>query len=193
MALKAIHPDINTIEQVTEKSLPVPSSIDVIHLGYVLQATPMLQRWINDVNAYADELMMYENVPIPGQKLVESRPRRFLYGEDQTIAPKLAAIIGVPLEDVYETKKLKSVTELERLIVTQWKKRAGKGKKKQVATDAKKAFAFFTIKKSSGSIVRAPDTDERPAITRALASFGNIAHLLSKPKGDENDDNSYEK
>ena len=115
---------------------------------------------------------------------METQARRQWYGTEDEAAKKLAAMLGeTDVEKVF-TKKLVPITTAEKLVVEAYKKRVGRGRKKKAAEEARQAFAYLTLKQSSGNLVLVDEDDPRPAVNRAQNTFGQIAGALPKPESD---------
>lgn len=178
-ALSAVGAQFKTVDMVRRPDLPDVKGLDVNRLAYIRAAAPMLRKFLSDVDDQCYELAM-SGVQVPGAKLVETQERREYYGDKDEVAKKAAALAGVPIEQVMETK-LMGITNLEKLIVEAFKKRVGRGKKQQAAADARQAFAFLTLKKSSGSLKLVDEDDPAPAVDRATKIFGQVTAALPPP------------
>lgn len=169
------------IEHVRQPDLPVPSSLDMNRLAQIRFHAPTLRKWLDDVDKHCEELARSGFV-VPGAKLVETQARRQWYGTEDEAAKKLAAMLGeTDVEKVF-TKKLVPITTAEKLVVEAYKKRVGRGRKKKAAEEARQAFAYLTLKQSSGNLVLVDEDDPRPAVNRAQNTFGQIAGALPKPE-----------
>lgn len=182
-ALTAVGAQFKTVQMVRKPDLPDVKNIDINRLAHIRMAAPMLRKFLDDVEAHCYELAM-GGYAIPGAKLVEAQARRQYYGDEEDVAQKAAALAGVPVDEVM-TKKLMPITHLEKVIVEAFKKRVGRGKKQQAAADARQAFAFLTLKQSSGNLKLVDEDDPAPAINRAIDSFGQIAGVLPPPPKQE--------
>lgn len=169
------------IGQVAAPGLPVPSSLDMQRLGRIRFHAPMLRKWLDDVDAHCEELAR-SGFAVPGAKLVEAQARRKWYGTDDDVAKKLAAMMGEADTDKMFQKKLVNVTTAEKLVVEAYKKRVGRGRKKKAAEEARQAFAYLTLKQSSGNLVLVDEDDPRPAVNKAQSTFTQIAGALLKPE-----------
>lgn len=166
-----------TIENVTAPSLPEPSSLDRMKLGRIRAAAGMLKKWLDDVDDHVKELLM-QGFDIPGAKLVEVKERRQWYGDPDDTAKKAAALAGKNVDELMTKPKLLPLTQVEAMVVETYKLRAPHGKKKKAAEEAKQAFAFLTIKQSSGNLTVADDTDPRPAVKGRVEAFNQIGGAL---------------
>ena len=198
LGLDVAVPGTETIEQFSQSDLPHPSSLDMQRLAQIRYHAPALRKWLDDVDKHTDELARSGHV-VPGAKLVETKAARKYYGEEPEVARKLAALMGErnadaamdafkavmkqypALQRLYNLK-LVPVTSAEKLVVDAYKQRVGRGRKKKAAEEARQAFAFLTLKQSSGNLVLVDDDDPRPAVNKAQNTFGQIAGALQLPK-----------
>lgn len=169
------------IEHISAPSLPVPSTLDIDRLARVRFHAPMLRKWLDDVDKHCEELAR-SGFHVPGAKLVEAQARRVWYGTEAEAARKLAAMIGETDTDKMFVKKLMPITTAEKLVTEAYKKRVGRGRKKKAAEEAKQAFAYLTVKQTSGNLTLVDEDDPRPAVSKAQSTFGQIAGLISKPE-----------
>ncbi len=176
-ALQVAKSTFSQIEQVNEPSLPAPKSLDIARLGYIRQHAGMLRKWLKDVDDHAFELAS-QGYDIPGCKMVESEARREYFGSVEETVNKLVALTGSPRSD-FVHEKLLPLTQTEKLVVEAFKKSVSRGKKRNAAVQAKKKFAYLTIKKSSGSLSLVPLSDDRPAVNRS--QIFNQVGLISPP------------
>lgn len=179
MALQKINTQFGNIRDVIEAKIPNVKDLDVTRLSHIRAWKPFIEKFFDDVENHMHELMR-GGFDVPGWKLVETQAKREWYGDEDMLAPRLAALAQVPVTDVIRMKLI-TITEAERLVVDRYKQNAGRGKKKQAAEDAKAAFAHLTIKKSSGSLTIAPADDPRPAVNRAAMALGGIAGIVAPP------------
>lgn len=175
-ALRAVNDTFASVRDVTESSLPAPSTMDTQRLSYAKSLFPLLENWMKAVDAEI-EMLLRSGVDVPGYKMVASHPKRQWYGTEQDIAKRLAALIGCKEEDLF-TRKFVNITDAESLIVNAFKQRAGRGRKKQAAEEAAQMFAFFTVKESSGNLSLVSDDDRRPAVNKAIQAFGSVQGLI---------------
>jgi hypothetical protein len=172
-ALQVASTEFRNIRDVNRISLAAPEHMSLDTMAMVMHGSKMLRDWLNDVERTAKQYLS-QGTMIPGWKLVESRQRREYEGDPQDIADMLCNLTGLPLDQVYP-RKLISITEAEKTVIAAFKENAGRGGKKQAATDAKRAMADLTIKKGSGRYALVPVDDPRPAINAAQANFGALA------------------
>lgn len=178
-ALQVANASFKQIEDVRSNLLPDPASLDARRLGLIRFHAPMLRKWLSDCEEHA-AVQAKRGVAIPGAKLVESQERRQWYGDEAELAQKLHLLLGqdTDVSSLYELKLI-PLTTAEKMVVEAYKKRVGKGRKKQAAEEAKRAFALLTLKQSSGNVVLVDEDDPRPAISRN--SFAGIQGLIAPP------------
>lgn len=171
-ALAVAQSQFSQIAHVKENMLPDPKNLDMQRLGAIRFHAPMLRKWLDDCEQYAYELAR-QGHNVPGAKLVESQDRRKYYGDEMTVIKKIEAMLGSDVDptDLYTIKPV-PLTTAEKMVVEAYKKRVGRGRKKQAAEEAKQAFAFLTLKQSSGTLTLVNDDDPRPAVTRQNAFAG---------------------
>lgn len=178
-ALQVIDPSIHKMSEVTKSKLPDPKNLDPERMGYALMMLPMLKSWVNDMEKHGFEMALDGHAPA-GYKLVETKAKRHWYGEPDKLAPRLAALIGCPPDDLFE-KKFITITDAEKRVKAAFKKRVSKKKRKQAAEDGAKAFAYFTTKQSSGNLTLAEVDDPRPAVNVSEQTFGDVGRLITAP------------
>lgn len=198
MALQVASSTFTQIAHVNAPALPNPAAMDIERLARIRFHAPMLRKFLDDVDKHADELARGGH-HVPGAKLVEAQAKRKYYGEDNDVARKLAAMLGerkadaamaayvqvieqYPVLQRIFNQKIIPITSAEKLVVEEYKRRVGRGRKKKAAEEAKQAFAFLTLKQSSGKLVLVDEDDPRPAVNRAQNTFGQIAGALPAPK-----------
>lgn len=179
MAVKAISTSYRTVPEIKKPDLPVAATLDIDRLVYISMHAPMLRKFLDDVDAHIENLIK-GGYHVPGKKLVEVKSQRRYFGDTEDVARKIAALADVPLDDVYE-KKLISITNAEKLIVEAFKRKVGRGRKNKAAENARHAFAFLTIKQSSGNLTVVDDDDPRPPVNRAITNFAQISAALPAP------------
>lgn len=190
--------DTETIEEFKQSDLPAPTSLQMDKLARIRFHAPELRKWLKDVEDHCEELARSGHV-VPGSKLVEAQAKRKYYGEDHDVARKLAAMLGErnaveamkAYEDVMQQypvlerifkHSIIPITSAEKLIVEEYKRRVGRGRKKNAAEEGRQAFAFLTLKQSSGNLVLVDEDDPRPAVNKAQNTFGQIVGALEAPK-----------
>lgn len=177
-ALAVASTTFRQIGDVRAPALPHPSAIDMNRLAAIRFHANTLRKWLDDVEQHCIELARAGHV-VPGAKLVEAQARRQWYGTEEDVAKKLAAMIGT--KDVTElyTVKLVPITTAEKMVVEAYKNRVGRGGKKKAAEEARQAFAFLTLKQSSGNLVMVDEDDPRPAVNKTQAQFAQIQGNLA--------------
>lgn len=184
-ALAVVSQQFASVRDIKAPNMPAPETMDVARLGYIFQHKDMLVKWLGDVTKHIYQLQM-DGVLVPGTKLVEAEAKRHWFGEEEERAVKLAALIGCKPDDLYR-KSFQTITEAEDMVVRAFKNNVARNRKKQAAEDAKKMFAYFTTKESSGNLTVVTDDDPRPPANRALKSFTQLAGLIPPSNtGDRN-------
>lgn len=178
-SLAVLDPHIREIGQLSKERLEDPDKIDTQRLSYIKQMRPLIMEWLNSVDA-AIENAIFSGDSVPGFKAVEAKASRKWYGEEQDRVRKLASIIGVPDWELYDVTP-KTLTEVEGMIVSSFKSRVSRKKKKQAAEEARQFFAYFTDKKSTGKLTIVPEKDARPAVDKALQSFQQLPAVPPPP------------
>lgn len=197
MGLELAAPGVQTIQQFSQDQLPIPMSIDADRLGRIRFHAPAIRKWLSDVEKHCDELARSGHA-VPGSKLVETQAKRSWYGDDKEVTHRLAALLGERQADKAAEEldrvmkrypvlkrlyniKLTALTTAEKLVVEEYKRRVGRGRKKKAAEDARQAFAFLTLKEKSGTLTLVDTDDPRPAINKSQNAFNQIAGLLPPP------------
>lgn len=198
VALQVASATFSQITDVRAPDVPDVRSLDIERLSRIRFHAPMLRKFLDDVDTHCDELARGGH-HVPGAKLVETQAKRKYYGSDEDVARKLAAMIGdrnaEEAMNAYEAvlkqypvlgnlfqQKLVTITQAEKLVVEAYKQRVGRGRKKKAAEEARQAFAFLTLKQSSGNLVLVDEDDARPAVNKAQNTFNQVAGVLSPPK-----------
>ncbi len=175
-ALQVAQAGFSQIKDVAASALPPPSQLDINRLAQIRFHAPMLRKWLEDIDKHCEELMRGGH-HVPGAKLVMAQARRKYWGSEEDTAKRIAALAGASLDDVW-TRKLMNITTAEKMVVEAYKRRVGRGKKNAAAADARQAFAFLTIKETSGNLVVADEDDPRPAVNKAASAFGNLIGVI---------------
>lgn len=198
LGLDVAVPGTETIEQFSQADLPVPSSLDLHRLALIRYHADALRKWLSDVDKHCEELSRAGHV-VPGAKLVEAQAKRKYYGQEHDTARKLAAMLGernaeaamdeyaklmarYPVLKRVFRQSIIPITEAEKAVTNAYKQRVGKGRKKKAAEEAKQAFAFLTLKQSSGNLVLVDEDDPRPAVNKARSTFAQITGALAPPQ-----------
>lgn len=178
-ALNLVDTNINEVNELKASHIPKARELSFERLAYALNSIDLLKLWIKDIETYAKEQALAGFNP-PGFKLVHSSTRRQWYGEPDNIAPRLAALIGCPPDDLFE-KKFIGITEAEARVKNAFKKRVSKKQRKKAAEDASKSFAYFTTKEASENLTLVPLEDNRPSVNVSKKVFGDVGLKLTKP------------
>lgn len=178
-SLSVVNEHFHTIRDLKAPMMAEPSTLDVQRLAYIAAAKPLLMAWFKGVEERID-ILLRSGLYVPGNKLVDSYAKREWFGDENEQVTKLAALIDCKPEDLYVTKR-RPLTDVEVMVGDAFKARAGKGQKKKAAEDAKRAFAYFTLKQSSGVLTVVPEDDERPAVNLAAQKFASVPVLPPPP------------
>lgn len=177
LAASAVSTAVQTVTEIRASDLPPVSTLSIERLAYIRLHAPMLRKFLDDCDDHLFELARQGHT-VPGAKMVETLARRKYYGDPNELVHKLSALADVPVDQLIEWKLL-PITQMEKLVVEAFKARVGRGKKNLASADAKKAFAYFTLKDTSGNLTLVDDSDPRPAVSRATDSFAQIGAVLS--------------
>lgn len=124
-------------------------TVDPAKIGQALDFFPMLKSWMNAVEAYALD-MHKSGTPIPGQKLVHGNKHRIYH--DEAVAAKTLVAKGLPEDQIWEPRKLKSPSQIEKL--------RPEGLKPKEIKEIVKSVAY----KPQGELELAPLTDNRTEV-----------------------------
>lgn len=176
MALQAVNVQFRTVGDVSAPGIPDPAQMDFEHIEHAMLVIPMLRQWANNVEkklfSYLAQGQKSEHF-----KLVEAQARRRWNGEPEKLASEFMRLTGCEYHDIMKPRLL-TITDAEEIIVKKYKERAPRGSKKAAGEDAKRDFAFLTLKDTSGNLTLATADDERPAIDRAQVNFAQIGQAL---------------
>lgn len=146
---------------VIENNILEPQNMSPDMLSRVLFIAPKFIEWFNEVQKYAIKASIYENLKIPGYKLVEGRSVRTIFDVD-SVKEKLRTS-GFSEEDYMKPRELLGITALEKNI-------------------GKKLFNDICgqyIVKPQGKPVLAVATDKRPALdVKALKLDGSEFSII---------------
>jgi hypothetical protein len=120
---------------------PAVESLTLPEMILVMEKAPVIEAWLKDIRTHIETTLIAGGV-VPGYKLVAKRATRKWGNEQATVA--FLEQTGFDADE-YETRKLKSPAQVEKLIG-----------KKNLPTD-------LVVKESSGYTV-APEYDKRPAL-----------------------------
>ena len=172
MALRAVGDQYKQITDITAPTLPKGDQLDTLRLSQILQAKPMIEKWLKDIHEYAEEMMRHGHA-IPGQKLVEASAKREWHLSEEETAKKLAALTGRPEEEFWR-RKVVTITDGEKAVVQAYKAGVARSKKKERAEEGRKAFAYLTTKKSSGKLSMVDEADKRPAVGALTSVYAGL-------------------
>jgi hypothetical protein len=113
-ALAALGQDYASVVAVRAQDLPEPKTFDVAELGRLMGALPLIADWLNQVQAYAEALML-SGTAIPGFKVVEKIGRRKFVAADEEVAGYAEMLFGLDPDQV-RPRKLATLTECEKLL-----------------------------------------------------------------------------
>lgn len=178
-ALSVANSTWSTIADVRTDLLPAPASLEMRQLGAILFHAPTLRKWLDDMEAHAYVLSQTGHV-VPGFKLVETAERREYYEDEDATVANILRLLGPDADptQIFQTK-LAPLTYVEKLVVDAYKSRVPRGKKKQAAEEARRAFALLTLKKSSGKLTLVREDDPRPAVRRD--NFAQLPQIAPPP------------
>lgn len=175
-ALAAVNTQFATVGDIKAAGIPDPQRMAVSELEFAMMHIPTLIAWANAVEKRLYELAA-QGTPLQHHKLVEAQARRKWNGDPNDLGKQLAALCGVPFEQVTKLNMI-TIGDAEKLIKEAFKRKAGTGKKKEAAEDALKALAYLTLKASTGNLTLVSNDDPRPAADRATIAFQQIGALL---------------
>jgi len=175
--VETVNPSFVSVRDVTEDAVASAANIPYDRLAYVMRSLKLLSIWKKAIEARADQLILEQGRTIPGLKMVETESRRKYYEDEKVRSKKLAALIGCKETDLYRTE-FKPITEVENMIVEAFKARVGRGRRNKAAEQARKLFAYFTIKEPTGTYAVALEDDPRPPANRALSLFSGVKELV---------------
>lgn len=131
---------------------PPPSSLTPDKIAAVLEAAPMIEKWLDAVRSMAFQTLEAGG-KVPGYKLVQGKPGSRAW-TDELDAVLALSLAGVADEDMYE-RKLISVAKAEKLV----------GKKDFGAACGQ------AVKRPPGRLSMAPESDSRPAVQTIETEF----------------------
>lgn len=189
-ALAVVDKTYSQIKDVTRTFLPDPHAMDVERLATIRAHAGTLRKWLDVVDDRCYELARSGHY-IPGAKLVEASPKRRYYGTETEVARRIGSLIGdptlavaldhlaalqaqFPSFDKFFDVKLLPLTTAEKHVVEHYKRLSPRGKMKQAAEDARKAFAYLTLKDTSGTLSLVDESDPRPAVNATRNAFDQI-------------------
>ena len=183
--VETVNPSFVSVRDVTEQAVSSAANIPYDRLAYIMRSLKLLGIWKKAVEARAEQLVLEQGKNIPGLKMVETDSRRKYYEDEKVRSKKLAALIGCKETDLYRTE-FKPITEVENMIVEAFKARVGRGRRNKAAEQARKLFAYFTIKEPTGTYAVALEDDPRPPANRALSLFSGVKETIPQLSNGEN-------
>lgn len=126
--------------------IPLPATVD--EYAKALAWLPFIDNWSKKVAAAA-ETMALQGTKIPGRKLVEKRTIRKWsdFATEEDIVEELQKEFDLPKEDLYAPPKLRSPTQVEKLLK---------------APEKRKLAATGLIIKPEGALTLVSEADSRP-------------------------------
>lgn len=172
---------------------PDAKDLDLERLGRIRLHAPEIRKFLKDVEDHCFELAMAGH-KVPGAKLVQPKSSREYYGTEKEVAAKLAAMLadrdGVKAMEEYEALKAKypildkmfqfklvPMTTAEKLVVSAYRARVGRGKKDDAAHEARQAFAYLTTKSAPKSYKLVDQSDPAPEVKRTDV-FAKVANAM---------------
>jgi len=143
--LTAARAEFETV--VLDNGILDPKDMTPEMLTKIMQIAPKFIEWFNDIQKYVNHSMIYEDLKLPGYKVVEGRSNRKM--TDTDAIQEILRTSGFSEDDYMSSPTLLSLTRLEKNI-------------------GKKLFNELCghyIIKPEGAPTVVPDTDSRPAIT----------------------------
>jgi hypothetical protein len=171
-AVSAMQPNAIVVQDLNPNLADQVSAMDIERLSRIRAMRPTIEAMLNAVEKRVAYLL-HNNIPVPGAKLVQAKPKRMWHEEERVRAEKLAALIGVPIDELYEVS-FRSITDVEKMVVQAFKSRVGKKQRRQAAQDAKQLFAYYTTKQSSGDLVVVSEDDPRPSVDKASRNIATV-------------------
>ena len=138
--------DFNT--ELAKQEFKAPPLLDDDEISLVISKAQQLKTWVNDVEEYALNRAVAENIVPPGYKLSTTKTHRKI--SDTALAATVLVEKGMSPEIIWEAPKLKSIATLEKLgpkgQVAAWlgdliQRPEGEPKLVRVKEDAKEDFA----------------------------------------------------
>jgi len=103
--------DYNT--ELAKQEFKAPALLDEEEISEVLVKAQNLRTWVNDVEEFALTRAVENNVIPPGFKLGTTVTHRRI--SDHALAATVLVEKGIPEEQIWEPRKLKSITSLEKI------------------------------------------------------------------------------
>jgi hypothetical protein len=147
-----------------EGGLPDPKEMTMDQLKRAMDTATMLELWVREVRAEAQNRLAADPNAIDGYKLVERQARRKWDGDDEVLAKEIAAEFGLDADKLLR-RKMMGITDTEKLVF--------KGKRGEARRAAEISMAKFTVRDSSGYEVTRMD-DDRPVVSVAADAFAGV-------------------
>lgn len=196
-ALASAQMGFRSITDVSSSSLKAPQLLDANKLGLIRHHAKHIRKWLDDVETYCHQLAR-EGHHVPGSKLVETRATRKYYGSDREVARRLGALLGEgdtveafdkmdalfnahPVLDRLFQWDLVPMSVAEKMVVAAYKRRASRKNARNAAEAANKAFAYLTLKQSSGNTTLVDEDDPRPAVNSTGNKFASVIGVAPPP------------
>jgi hypothetical protein len=182
LALSVVNKQFINVGDVAAPKMPDPKALDMQRLAYIKSMRSFVESWFDACDdALKDNIM--KGQPGHGYKAVEAHAQReydaAAYPEPERVKA-LASLVGCNDWELYNVK-LKPLTEMEMLVKDAFKRRAGHGRKKKAAEEAAQMFAYFTIKRSSGTLTIVEDSDPRPPANLAAKFYSQLPEIAPPP------------
>lgn len=175
-AMTTIFPEYTGCEQYLPLAFPDFRRLSPERSAHILRMEGEIRSWLKQHREYAVS-QAHGGVKFPGFKTVEaSAERRYAPGlSPGNIAHSIAALSGHTLTlDEIMPRKLVALTTAEAMLVKAAREAAPVGQKDKAAREAKAAFAFLTLKDTSGALSLVADDDKRPAFDAVASDFVGI-------------------
>lgn len=141
--------------------------VDLVRIGEITTLAPMIRSFLKAVEERAFRFAL-QGKQVPGNKLVKAQARR-KWRPDMTPEAIVAAAQRLGVVDEIRPRKLLALTVVEGKLVAAARARADPGTEDQAAAEARRAFAFLTLRDTSGVVSLVPESDPRPAYTGSAA------------------------
>lgn len=176
LLLAATQGTFASVQMVSARTLPAPTTLPLDRIAYVLAASEILTDWFTEIKSIAYEYAR-QGYHIPGYKLVEARARREWYGAKNAVAEQLAVLTGKTVDDIW-TKDLPTIGDMEKAVKAFYKTIYPHAKAKDIGEATNDALAQLTFKNSSGNLTLVPVTDSRQAVVdqnRTANDFSSVS------------------
>jgi hypothetical protein len=176
LLLAATQGTFASVQMVSARTLPAPTTLPLDRIAYVLAASEILTDWFTEIKSIAYEYAR-QGYHIPGYKLVEARARREWDGHKQTVLQQLSVLTGCEVEQLIETDII-GIGDATKLVKAHYKKLYPNLKAKELGEAVNDALAPLTFKNSSGNLTLVPVTDSRQAVVdqnRTANDFSSVS------------------